>query len=222
MAKDLIEKSLRDRFDHVYWSIYLCNSSLTELHIISDIPYNKNELSVVNSHPFNFYRVTLQYCIIMEYNKLLEKGRKDKDQNISSLFQLNEVIYSTRGKSFETIHLDNERKLLNIKATDFYENVRKLRDKKFAHADNHEINIPFKIKGFQTKDFEEGFLHLQTIKEVLNNCTTIYGFEYDLQSLFNDNRTENFIRFQAKYQEYYFNNLMKVRSEKFNHRSDKE
>ena len=215
MTIDELDPKLKERFDHVYWSIYLYNSSLTELQIISDFTYSKRELQIVNSYTFNFYRVTLQYCFIMEYNKLLEKGRADKDQNISSLFQLNHAIQSTCGNSFEKVCIGNENKLLTLKASDYFKKMRDLRDKKFAHADNHEINAPFKVKGFQTQDFEQGFDNLYRIKEILNNCTLVFDFEYDLRIPHRDNRTENFIRFHAEYQEYYFKNYLTARAERF-------
>lgn len=104
MAKKLLDQSLKERFEHVYWSINLYNSSLTELLIVSDYTYNDSELQIVNSHTFNFYRVTLQYSFIMEYNKLLEKGNKDNKQNISSLQKLNEAIYSSLGKSYDVYY----------------------------------------------------------------------------------------------------------------------
>lgn len=207
MAKNLLDKSLKERFEHVYWSITLYYSSLTELLIISNYVYNDSELQIINSHTFDFYRVTLQYCFIMEYNKLLEKGNNDKYQHISSLRKLNEAIYSSVGKSYEANYLENEVKLSNLKSTYFHEKIKKLRDKKFAHADNHDINIPYKIMGLNSEELNEGFLHLQTIKEILDSCTTVYDFEYSILIPSNDNRTENFIRYHAEYKDHYYKNF---------------
>jgi hypothetical protein len=195
MTKEELDPKLKKLFDHVYWSIYLYNSSLTELQIISDFEYNNEELQIVNSHTFNFYRVTLQYCFVMEYNKLLEIGRKGNEQNISSMFKLNESIQTLNGKSFDKLFSDNKIKLSTLKTTEFYSKMRALRDKKFAHADNNQINVPFKIKGFKTDDFEEGFKQLFIIKEILNNCTSLFEFTYDIQIPHRDSQTENFIRF---------------------------
>jgi len=198
-----MDKRIEERFNHVYWSIYLYNSSLNELQIISDLQYNQSELRIANSHTFNFYRITLQYCFIMEYNKLLEVSRKNNNEKISSLFQLNKFINSIIGKEFESTYYDNEKKLLDIKQTEFYKKVRALRDKKFAHADNHELNIPFNILGFKSEDFINGFAHLQTIKELLLNCTSFYDFEFALDIPQRELRTKNFIQFQAKYHDFY-------------------
>ncbi len=214
MAKNLLDKSLKERFEQVYWSINLYNSSLTELLIISNYVYNDSELQIINSHTFDFYRVTLQYCFIMEYNKLLEKGNNDKNQHISSLRKLNEAIYSSVGKSYEANYLENEVKLSNLKSTYFHEKIKKLRDKKFAHADNHDINIPYKIMGLNSEELNEGFLHLQTIKEILDSSTTVYDFEYSILIPNNDNRTENFIRYHAEYKDHYYQNFKSLNRRK--------
>lgn len=215
MPKLEIDENINNRFDHIYWSIYLYNTSLTELYFISEVPYNKSELQIVNSHPFDFYRITLQYCFIMEYNKLLEPGSKTSGQNISSLYQLNEAIYELKGKTFVESYKKNELKLAEIKFSNFCEQIKKLRDKKFAHADNHEVNIPFRVEGFKTADFEDAFEHLQIIKAFLLNCTIIFDFEYDLAIPNRDDRTQNFIKYHAEYKDYYFKHYMEAMSEKF-------
>ncbi|RKS94743.1 hypothetical protein BC952_0367 [Flavobacterium limicola] len=207
-----IPKNLKEKFDHVYCSICLFNSALTELQIISDHDYSEKELSIVNSHTFSLYKVTLQYCLIMEYTKLFERGRSNKEEHVSSLFRLNEAILKD-DESFRLKFIENEENLTRLKSTVFFEHIKVLRDKKFAHSDSHEKNSPFNIKGFQTKDFEDAFFHLSIIKEVLINCSSEFDFEYDLQIPNSDNRTENFIRYQAKYKDYYFKDYLKARQE---------
>ncbi|MBU3822177.1 hypothetical protein KO566_08910 [Flavobacteriaceae bacterium XHP0103] len=216
MKKDDIDSKIQERFQHLYWSIYLYNLALSELQIISDLNFNQSELQIVNSHTFNFYRVTLQYCFAMEYNKILEIGRKDNNQNISSIYQLNEIIYSLNQSSFSEKYKENKEQIEFIKSSLFYNKMKKLRDKKFAHADNHEINIPFSTKGFSTEDIYQGFSQLSILKNVLNKLTFVYDFEYDLQIPNRDNRTENFIKFHAEYKDYYFENYKSALKEKFN------
>lgn len=206
-------KNLKEKFDHVYWSICLFNSTLTELQIISDYDYSENELSIANSHTFSLYKVTLQYCLIMEYIKLFEiASKRNKEYHASSLFKLNEAILKHK-ESFRLKFIENDEKLTKLKSTTFFKHIKDLRDKKFAHSDSHEKNSPFNIKGFQTKDFEDAFFHLSVIKEVLVNCSSEFDFEYDLQIPNSDNRTENFIRYQAKYKDYYYKNYLKASQE---------
>lgn len=208
VSKNLPDK-LKEKFDQVYWSIYLLNTTLTELQIITDYFYSKDELSIANSHTFNLYKMTLQYCIIMEYTKLLQGiDEKRKNSHISSLFKLNQTVFDYT-KSFESKFVANKEKLDKLKNSIFGKHIRDLRDKKFAHSDSHEVNSPFNIKGFQSKDFEEGFCHLSIMKEILIECSSEFNFEYSLQIPAVDKRTENFIRYHSKYKDYYFKNLLK-------------
>ena len=85
---------------------------------------------IVNSHTFNFYRVTLQYCFIMEYIKLLEVGSKNNKQHIASLTRLNEIINENNYNNFQKQFNENLQLLNEIKKSDFYKKIKPLRDKK--------------------------------------------------------------------------------------------
>jgi hypothetical protein len=207
MLKEQMDNKLKERFNHVYWSIYLYNLSLSELKIVSNTEYNQSELQIVNSHTFNFYKTTLHYCFIIEYNKILEKGRKDKNQNISSIIQLNDIVYSLNNNSFSEKYIQNMESISKLKSSTFYEKIRNLRDKKFAHADNVDINIPFTIIDFSKDDFMNGFNHLSILKKILDNLTKPYNFECHLRIPNWDDRTANFIKFHAEYRNFYLKNL---------------
>jgi hypothetical protein len=202
------EEQIQNRLTHIHWSTYLYNTSISELHVISDEVYSKNEIKIVNSHTFNFYRVTLQYCFIMEYNKLLEKGNRGNDQNISSLNRLNDILLEVNPITFMTHYKENSDLIQNIKDSDFYLKIRTLRDKKFGHADNDEINKPFKFESFVSRDFDNAFRHLRMIKTIFNSFASIYNRQYDLEIPSREDRTRNFIKFHADYQTYYMKNYM--------------
>ena len=197
---------IENRLAHIHWSTCLYNTSLTELKIISDETYTGEEIKIVNSHTFNFYRGTLQYCFIMEYCKLLESGSTKKEQNISSLNKLNEIFLEKTTKDFHNRHYENIKLLEKIRGSNFYKKMKTLRDKKFSHADNDEINEPFKFKAFITVDFENAFEHLRIIKIIFNNFGSVFGRIYDLEIPSRDDRTRNFIKFQSEYQTYFNNN----------------
>ncbi|TAE19288.1 MAG: hypothetical protein EAY72_00305 [Bacteroidetes bacterium] len=150
----------------------------------------------------------------MEYCKLLEKGSKDNKQNISSLNRLNEIILNDSTKDFQILYDQNVFLIERIKNSDFCKKIRNLRDKKFGHADNYELNQPFKIESFSTNDFENAFEHLQMIKIVFNNFASIYDRQYDLEIPSRDDRTRNFIKRHAEYQAYYMKNYLSVRTDR--------
>jgi hypothetical protein len=211
-----MEEQIENRLTHIHWSTYLYNTSISELRIISDELYSPNEIKIVNSHTFDFYRVTLQYCFIMEYCKLLEKGNINNEQNISSLNRLNQIFLQDSTKDFQMLFNQNDQLIESIKCSPFYKKIRSLRDKKFGHTDNNEINKPFKFEGFSTEDFENALKHLRMIKVIFNNFGSVYGRGYDLEIPSREDRTRNFIKFHAEYQTYYMKNYLKAVSEKFN------
>ncbi len=209
-----IEDQICQRLGHIHGTINRCNTAITELQIISDEYYSANELKIVNSHTFNFYRATLQYCFIMEYTKLLELGEKRTERHVASLQKLNEIINQDKTREFQTRFDKNEQLIEEIRSSDFYGKVRKLRDKKFAHSDGDEINDPFKIKGFQTPDFDAAFKHLRMIIIVLNNFGSIYNRIYGIEVPNRDDRTKNFIKFHSEYQSYYMKNYFTAKNSK--------
>src|SRR5699024_11383529 len=167
MSIEHLNSILRERLKQVHWSFYLCSRSLSELQLISYENYSKNELKIVNSPTFNFYKITLQYCFIMEYCKLLEtkeKAKNRKNNHISSIQYLNELFYKELGNTFKPSYKDNNRKIELLQISFFQEEIRVLRDKKFAHSDADLINAPYKFKGFTEDEIREGFKHLAIIK----------------------------------------------------------
>jgi hypothetical protein len=212
------EIAIKNRLDHVYWSFYMYNGALNEYSIISDREYNQSELKIVNSHTFDFYRITLQYCYLMEYNKLFEKGRNDLSQNISSLNQLNVVIHKFIGQEFSTKFSENESSLSLIRESNYYDRMRKLRDKKFAHADKHDMNRAFNITGLTSDEIGMGFEHLEIASVILNKCTSVFNFEYDTFNPKLEDRTFNFVKFHAEYQDYYFKNYFDAISGRSNNK----
>jgi hypothetical protein len=86
-----------------------------------------------------------------------------------------------------------------------FERLKKLRDKKFGHSDSHEINNPFKIEGFKGDQILEMKRQVELLLKVFNNILLeVKGSSFILH---NDNRTANFIRYQAVYKKYYYDNL---------------
>ena len=215
-----MDKQIKNRLEQIHWSTYLYNTSLSELEILSDEIYIDDEIKIVNSHTFKFYRVTLQYCFIMEYCKLLEKGEKRNEKHISSLNRLNEILLNDNAMNFQNSYEVNLSLIENIKKSEFYNKIKTLRDKKFGHADNDEINKPFNMKGLCKEDFKNGFEHLKMIKEIFNNFGIIYGRTYSLEIPSKENRTRNFVKFHAKYQTYFMKNYLSEQIDELNKKSN--
>jgi hypothetical protein len=206
MSPNNIPDYIKKRYQHVYWAFYLCNTSLTETKLLDLSDFNSKELEIVNGHTFKYFRVTLQYSYIMEYHKLLEKGRRNNLENISSLIWLNESLKDNLGTKFNDIYQKNITLIAELKSSAYFKKLHDLRNMKFAHSQKNSVNEPFKIKGLNEEDISNGIEHLNKMGEIIRNCTSPYEFEYDLESPSKDNRTQNFIKFQSKYKQFYSEN----------------
>jgi hypothetical protein len=191
------------QFDHVYWSFLLLKTSILELQIFSRNDFNKSEISILNSHTMSFYKVTLQYCLIMEYSKLMEFSSSAQKQGLSSLMKLNDLTLIYQDE-FKPIYDLNIQKLNELKSSPFYIKIKRLRDKKFAHSDSNIINKAFNISALSLQELNMGLNQLLEIKKIIDSCSFIFDFEYSNNLSSVENRTENFILNQGKYKEYFF------------------
>jgi len=205
--KDKIEQLI----SYAQSSLYFANEAFNEIWHITQTANTKEEYDIVAGHPFGFYSIMLQYCFIMEYTKLLDTNASNENKNVASLLKLNESTKDFPGGVFELKYLENKRLLNDITNSDLYKRLKKLRNKKFGHADNDKINDPWKIEGFAGVQIEEMRTQIGVLLKVLNN---VLGAVSDANfGLHDDDSTANFIRFQAKYKKYYFKNYMKAMEE---------
>lgn len=209
---DIIES----RYQYVYSSANLCNKSLTEIFYLSRT-MSQEEVALINGPPFQFYRVSLQYCFNSEYNKLLENRRKISSQtnHISSIYYLNNSVLKIEGEKFNEVYQKNQSILQLVEHSTFRKKQLALRDKKFSHSDFHEINNPFRIEGLATDEIGEVFEHLKIIYTVLNNCASFFDREYDCKVSYNDDRTSNFIKCVSVYKKYYHSHFFDAHKEGF-------
>lgn len=192
-------------------SLYFSNEAFNEIWHITQTPNSTEEYDIVAGHPFGFYSITLQYCFIMEYTKLLDTNTSNENENVASLLKLNKSTRNFLGDTFELKYLENKKSLNDITNSDLYKRLRKLRNKKFGHADSDEINNPWKVEGFTGLQIEEMRSHIKALLNVFNNILgAVSGANFGLQD---ENQTANFIRFHAKYKQYYFKNYTKAMEE---------
>jgi hypothetical protein len=196
---------------YVQSSLYLCNEAFNELWHITQTPATKDERDIASGHPFRFYEVTLQYCFALEYAKLLDAGTSRPNENGASLFKLNATVLDFLGDKFNFDYLKNEKVLNEINKSELFSGFKKLRDKKFGHSESHEINNPATIKDLTGEQMEEAKLQIETLLRVFN--VILRKVKIESFYLHNDDRTANFIRYHAKYKQYYFKNLRKATSE---------
>jgi hypothetical protein len=206
-----MRKKLDQLISYVQSSLYLLNEAYNEICHITQTPNTKEEYEMVSGHPFSFYGVTLNYCFVMEYNKLLDTNSSNDTENVASLYKLNKAASDFLGDDFKKIYKGNKKVLNDICKSALCIRVKDLRNKKFGHSDDHAINNPWKVEGFTGEQIIEMGKHVTLFLEVANKCfAAIADFSFGLH---NDDRTANFIRYHAKYKQYYFKNFMKAEQE---------
>ncbi len=188
-------------------SLYFANEAFNELWHITQTPNTKEEYDIVAGNPFGFYGITLQYCFIMEYNKLLDVNTSKENENVASLLRLNKKAKEILGDVFESKFLDNIKLLKEITNSELYKRLKKLRNKKFGHSDSDLINNPWKVEGFTGQQIDGMRNQIQVLLIVFNNILAeISDANFWLH---NNDQTANFIRYHSKYKEFYYRNFKK-------------
>jgi hypothetical protein len=197
--------------NYVKSSFVWCNLAFGELWYLTQTPETKEEIELSRSHTFHFYGVALQYVIVMEYTKLLEANYRGKN-NVASIVRLNQEMKKHFGEAFENSSINDE--IINtLRSSNLFFKLKDLRDKKFAHTDGDYHVSPLSIKGFTGNEIDECANQLRSILQVINNCLKMLGYEFLERVPNRDNRTANFLKYHAKYQQYYLENFRKFNKE---------
>ncbi|MFD1769591.1 AbiU2 domain-containing protein [Sphingobacterium suaedae] len=188
--------------NHVQMTLHLMFHSLTELRILSKPRTSRSELKLLNSHLFTFYAVSVQYMFTMEFCKLLETSNK-AEENVASLMKLNEYTLKEVGQQFNERYQENRHILNEIRKSDIHKLIRKNRNTKFGHLDGSQSQ-PYRISPLSDDELDDVIGIVEKVKKVFNNCTSVYDFEFMFTH--EDDRTDNFVKFHARYQEFYSQN----------------
>jgi hypothetical protein len=212
-----------ENFSYVQMSCRLAFTALTELgHLTKE--RSRDQVQIVKSHTFQYYRISMQYMFVMEFTKLLEpdtkyrrhrkreKWEEYENQNFSSLQKLSRKLNESLGESFTSKHEENNQILGQIRDSEFCKYIKDLRDEEFAHTDAKGKD-PLNITSITRDNIEEAFKIMAKVKCVLANCTSEYGYEFFFDS--QDTRTDNFIAYHALYNNFYDKHLHQAIKEGF-------
>src|SRR5690606_35949565 len=108
----------------VQMSLHLLWTALDELLAINEEKKDPKEAHLMKLPPFKFYRISLQYMIIMELTKLLEPDTKElknirkgttwehiDNTHSASLAKKTIMIYELKGEIFEKEYQNNKDRL---------------------------------------------------------------------------------------------------------------
>lgn len=137
---------------------YAHYKSLTVEHYADD---TNNELA---AGPFKFYKMSTQYFLTIQFCKLFEKSRGTNTSK-SSLIDLDAAIFQKYPSEYASIHEENELLIASIIYDSFFERMKILRNKCYAHGDDHTINPDLKFIYFNAQEIEDfDYLLMQAIE----------------------------------------------------------
>lgn len=196
-----VPKEKPHNFTYTYWSIHLLNITINELEALYKVREKEHEFALVGHPMFKVFHMTLMYAVIMEYCKLLE-GLSNSG-NVASLAKLSSVVLHSN-PDFKANNDYIQSKITTIKASGFFKKIIKLRDKKYAHSDNHSISTPFSIKSLTDEEMRDLKSHFKELLEIHQLCADVFDTHYDISH--RNDETENFITQYAKMRKYYKEN----------------
>ncbi|MBE9585697.1 hypothetical protein IM792_14665 [Mucilaginibacter sp. JRF] len=191
-------------FDYVQICLHRTYDAINEIRILSKERLNHAEVKLIEHGPLVKYARALHYVFVLEYTKLFEAKKKgESSQHLASLEKLSHAILYHFGSNFQPTHDIVIKKIDEIRETVFFKKILKDRDSKYAHSDANDIN-PYSFTSFDDDDIDTALHHLELIKIINSYCTSAFKFEFIFDH--DDDRTDNFIVFQSKYQDFYFKN----------------
>ncbi|MGE8430260.1 MAG: hypothetical protein ACN6O7_20440 [Sphingobacterium sp.] len=184
-------------------TLHLMQTSYNELEILFR-ERRKEEIMLVNSSTLQSYVLSLHYMFVNEFCKLFENASKRAMNNVASLISWNRYLLNSYGSNFKDLFEENEQLIDEVKKSDIYNLVKTFRDTRFSHMDGERTN-PFNVPFFEDIHLKELKNVLLIIKNIVNNCTRVD----DNEIVYNDedDRTNNFISYHAKYKEFYNKNV---------------
>lgn len=202
-------------------SINLLSMALEELLIINEQKDDSRDADLMKRGPFKFYKIPLQYMIVMELTKLLEGDTKDnpknktnwekhENTNAASIAKFLRITLDFKGPGFEQEYLKCKSIIEEIKELEFYENIKDARNQKFGHSDADYPTDPFEIRTYSGEEIKLAKSILLKVIEIYNRCIEKHFIERK------HSITRNFIDLHIVYEAYYSKHIYEAMEEGFN------
>ena len=141
---------------------------------------------------FTLQAMSLQFFLVVQFCKLFETN-KTVDQGDSSLRKLNNALQKKYKQQYH-FHSSNNKLIKDITKSEIFIYIDQLRNKAYAHGDNHPLHTPlrfvFLIKE-QTEKFKE--ILLKSI-HVYKECLLFYNIGTTFHNWYDSSSPHYFIK----------------------------
>lgn len=179
-------------FDVISTTITFVSQSYSYFYNFSYGNLSEEERRLTYNEVFRFYKMTSQFFMVIQFCKLFESHSKNQEGD-SSLIKLNNKL-SAKYRSEYKKHSENVSLSKELVKSDIFQYVKQLRNKSYAHAENHPLNSPLKfvlLKEDQLIEFKN--ILLLSIK-ILNNCYSFYDTSTTFHHFYDSTTPANFIK----------------------------
>jgi len=184
-------------------SLTLANKAISELKIIRDFE-QEDSAKLLEGHLFSLYALSLQYMFLMEITKLLEGSNKGGKENFSSMEKAGEAMLKKGISNYADNHSILKARLENIRESEFFGYLKKLRNKKYAHSDGDLDIDPLKFPIPKSDEILDCLKIMTELYDIWKLITNAIGYDFDSKVPHRDVRTRNYLKFHSVYKQFYF------------------
>lgn len=157
--------------------------------------------------PLNFYAICFQNVMVLQILNLFETfPQRDKKRANSSLIKINEILHQ-KYQSEYSIYSKTRVDLLELMELSFFRHLKTLRDKSYAHSENHDENMPLRFKFFTATQIEQFSSFLLRVIEIFNRYHGFYGRDITFHNIYNSTTPMNFLKGYFRNRDFFKKNF---------------
>ena len=190
---------IKEHFKHIITVLKLISDAISNFRAYIISGERNNDLMV-------FHGGVFQYFMIIQFLKLLDENTSGT-KGIASIYKINSLL-KQKHPLFISVFDANSTTISEIKANPFFQTLVLLRNKCYAHSDNHDINPAMTFKIISEEEFNIFLDLFKKSIEIFRNCYGIYDRHYDdFSNYYNSNRTTKYLEKVEQYKNEHFNGL---------------
>lgn len=186
------DQNIKRLFDNVSTIIINISRALSQMEGYYSTELEETEKMELRGEIFSFNVQCFQFYMVIEFCKLFEKSKLLSTEGDSSLRNLNHRLNLKYKARFEKSE-ENLKLISKIEKNVFYKHLLILRNKTYAHSDNHIVNKPMKFVFFRPQQLTAYKSLLLEAIEIYKNCLGLYGIGANFHNFYDSSSTKVFL-----------------------------